>query len=132
MKHILNEDNIEKVQRDLANIQRDIKNTLLKYKTASPDKKQKYIEDLKKLQDKKKKLNADMEDEIAKLHADVELADLDEAFHYINKNDLKRLSYIIESLVYDLKNKLPSYKIKRIINNQINEILNKSKINNIK
>jgi len=68
---------IDKIQRDLANTQRNIKSTLAKYKSASNEnQKKRYTEDLKKLQKEKKELDAKLEKTISTMHSDAEL-DLD-------------------------------------------------------
>lgn len=70
---------VDRIQKELANCQRDIKSTLNKYKAAQGDRKKRYIEDLKKLQEKRKKLDAKLEDAIGSLHSGAELEDMDES-----------------------------------------------------
>lgn len=69
---------IDNIQRDLAKVQRDIKSTLNRYKQAEGDRKKRYVEELKKLQEKRKELDAKLEAAIESMHSDAELEDIDE------------------------------------------------------
>lgn len=64
---------IADTQRDLARVQRDIKDALAKYKKSDDDQKQKYIDRLKDLNEKKKSLDATLEDLIMGMHTDAEI-----------------------------------------------------------
>tara|TARA_Y100000389_G_scaffold178598_1_gene191900 strand:- start:148 stop:372 length:225 start_codon:yes stop_codon:yes gene_type:complete len=64
---------VDKIQRELVKVQREIKSTLQKYKTSDGDKKARYIEDLKDLQSRRKELDAKLEDIIGSLHQSAEL-----------------------------------------------------------
>lgn len=77
IRHLIKEANIESTQRDLANIQKEIKTVLLKYKTSeNNDEKIKLVQKLKDLQIKKKDLDKKLNSEVEKMHSNAEL-DLD-------------------------------------------------------
>ena len=77
IRHLIKEANIESTQRNLANIQKEIKTILLKYKTSeNNDEKIKLVQKLKDLQIKKKDLDKKLNSEVEKMHSNAEL-DLD-------------------------------------------------------
>ncbi len=77
IRHLIKEANIESTQRNLANIQKEIKTVLLKYKTSeNNDEKIKLVQKLKDLQIKKKDLDKKLNSEVEKMHSNAEL-DLD-------------------------------------------------------
>jgi len=64
---------VDKVQRELAKVQRDIKSTLKNYKNSEGDKRTRYVEKLKDLQTRRKELDAKLEGIIGSLHQNAEL-----------------------------------------------------------
>lgn len=110
-----------KIQKELAIVQRDIKSTLEKFKSAEGPQKQRFVDMLKKLQEKRKKLDAELEASINDLYADAELDVVDEM---INIKTF-RLSKLIERIVNKRLNENRSSKIdalrasNRIIDNKI-------------
>jgi pheromone shutdown protein TraB len=71
---------IEKIQRELALVQQDIKQMLARYKAriTTPDEKLNIVSALKDLQVRKKDLDAKLNSAIETLYSDAELRDIDE------------------------------------------------------
>jgi len=95
---------VDKIQKQITDVQKDIKTTLTKYKSATGLKKQDHIQKLKDLQEKKKKLEKKMDDVVSKLHSDVEF-DLEESV--VSGEAMRRMQrFMTTSDVKNLKSAL--------------------------
>lgn len=63
---------LERVQRDLVKVQRDIKAELARYKNADGDRKARSLEKLKEFQEDKKELDAKLDNIVGSLHSGAE------------------------------------------------------------